>query len=556
MTMHIAENPELIHIYRQFDAEIARQVDRLRSNRQFERELFLPSAAAIAEMEQKFQSLLELADQLPAPGPVFALLKRHFREFLLGQLSALQSRFERPGQAIRGLSSTIDFLLRKDSRSAQERCELLSIRLSQAAALWSVLHAQLAQTKPEHLRELVEACHVLGRVALLTRERLPAFFVGLPPAQLHSLEQALLQLSENSEMWARQAERALLESSGSEEIVAACDDDTIQLDEEYYRRLLREELGVELDHLLDWFVDEVEKTRSEVFAIASRLNLGGRAPQTMAEVVETLNRHAGPCRMPEEMFARGREYLARAKAGCQGYVTLPEESCEIGQVPEIVRTHYPWGGYGGGCPRRRPLRGEMFLNETNFRAVTDGWLKMMAIHEAYPGHHVQFVRANTDPLPETVRMGARSVPLTEGTAHRSERVFEFVFAEDPFYPLFVAYRRHHTSVRIKAELYLRYFGRPIKDAVQLYMDELGFDYATARGQVKAQELMVGYFNCYYYGLKRLQDLEQQYGYDQRSFTELLFSVGRVSLSTFADFLALSETDKKRLLTEFPSLVAE
>jgi hypothetical protein len=346
------------------------------------------------------------------------------------------------------------------------------------------------------------------------------------------------------------------ESSGSEEVVAASDDDTIQLDEEYYRRLLREELGVELDHLLDWFVDEVEKTRSEVFAIASRLNLGGRAPQTMAEVVETLNRHAGPCRMPEEMFARGREYLARAKAGCQGYVTLPEESCEIGQVPEIVRTHYPWGGYGGGCPRRRPLRGEMFLNETNFRAVTDGWLKMMAIHEAYPGHHVQFVRANTDPLPETVRMGARSVPLTEGTAHRSERVFEFVFAEDPFYPLFVAYRRHHTSVRIKAELYLRYFGRPIKDAVQLYMDELGFDYATARGQVKAQELMVGYFNCYYYGLKRLQDLEQQYGYDQRSFTELLFSVGRVSLSTFADFLALSETDKKRLLTEFPSLVAE
>lgn len=197
--------------YRLFDAEIARHVDRLRSNRQFERELFLPIQSAKTELERAFQSLLQRAGELAAPDPVFALLQRHFREFLLGQLSALQSRFERPGQAIRGLSSTIDFLLRNDSRSAQERCELLSIRLSQAAALWSVLHAQLGHTKPEHLRELVESCHVLGRVALLTRERLPAFFVGLPPAQLHSLEQALLQLSENSEMWARQAERALLE---------------------------------------------------------------------------------------------------------------------------------------------------------------------------------------------------------------------------------------------------------------------------------------------------------------------------------------------------------
>lgn len=133
---------------------------------------------------------------------------------------------------------------------------------------------------------------------------------------------------------------------------------------------------------------------------------------------------------------------------------------------------------------------------------------MNTIHEAYPGHHVQFVRAELDPIPETVKIGAKSVPITEGTAHRSERVFEFVFSEYQFCPLFVAYRRHHTWVRIKADLLIRYFGRPIGDAVQLYVDGLGFDRDTARDQVKAQEGQQGYFTTYYYGMKKLCDWEK------------------------------------------------
>lgn len=178
---------------------------------------------------------------------------------------------------------------------------------------------------------------------------------------------------------------------------------------------------------------------------------------------------------------------------------------------------------------------------------------MCAIHECYPGHHMQWVRAVMDPLPDTVKSGAKGVPLFEGTAHRSERLFEHIFPEDPFYPLFVAYRRHHTSTRIKADLWLMYFGRPIEDIVKLYMDEMAFDQWTARGQVKAQELMVGYFNCYYYGMKRLEDLEAKYNFDRKTFTEYLFSMPRVSLETFERFLDLSAEEKRHLLNNFPSV---
>ncbi|MDD2496446.1 MAG: hypothetical protein PHE29_14815, partial [Tissierellia bacterium] len=104
------------------------------------------------------------------------------------------------------------------------------------------------------------------------------------------------------------------------------------------------------------------------------------------------------------------------------------------------------------------------------------------------------------------------------------------------------------------DLMLRYFGRPIKDAVQLYMDELGFDRFTARGQVKAQESKQGYFTTYYYGMKKLCDWEKQYGYDEKTYTELLFSAGRVSLENFERFLRLSKDDKKSYLNDFSSLL--
>ena len=90
--------------------------------------------------------------------------------------------------------------------------------------------------------------------------------------------------------------------------------------------------------------------------------------------------------------------------------------------------------------------------------------------------------------------------------------------------------------------------------MKLYMDELGFDRDTARGQVKAQEGQQGYFTSYYYGMKKLCDWEKKYGYDEKAYTELLFSAGRISMENFEKFLQLSESDKNSCLHDFPSLL--
>ena len=543
-------NPELTARYRDLDAAAARFADKMRSSRDYERTLFIPEASKQASLHREQEELLAQIDALATPDAVYSIIKAQMHNFLGGQRNGIDAAFERPSRFIGSFTQNIGYLARKDSRPAEERAAILMERLAQAEEVWRGVETWLPEAKAVYLQEALDSCQILERTLTKDIERMAE---GFEEGQVLPLQQAVRGLVAISKTWAEQLQ-TLLEAKGIPAKGMTPDSECIPFEEGYYRNLLTNELGVDLDQLLSWYEAEVEKTRAEVFAIAGRLGISDPIA-TMSQINDVLLKYAGPKSSPEEMFRYGKEYLARAKAGCRDYVWLPDdETCIVLPVPEQIKFSYPWGGYGGGCPRRRPLVGEYFINDFNYTAVTDGWLKMMAIHESYPGHHVQFIRGTLDSLPETVKMGSRSVPITEGTAHRSERVFEFVFAEDPYYPLFVAYRRHHTSVRIKVELTLRYFGRPISEGVQIYMDELGFDRNTARGQVRAQETMQGYFNCYYYGMKRIADLERSFAFDTKEFTELLFSAGRISLDLFEQYLQLSPEDRERYHSEFKSLL--
>ncbi len=529
----------------EFDALCARESYRQRGAREYERAPFIPTPDATVRATGNLRALLAKTDDLPQTDPVHRLMVDHFREFLSDRISSLKSSLDRPASFVGSLTSYIDFVVRKDSRPPEVRSELLRNRLTRGDEVWNSILTLFDTTKVKHLQEVRDSCLILAKSASLAASLLPDHFTGLSLSELARTENCLNELSGKALSWAKETDARIVCESPEEK------PRQVEMDPAKYRNILSEELGVDLDSLLDWHEDEIAEQREGVLQLARRVRPSAR---TVKEAVDLLNEAAGPASSVPEMFARFRSYLDRAREAAKAYVDLPEESVRIAPVAEQHKAHYPWGGYGGGCHRRRPLLGEVFLNDSNLSAITDGWLKMMAIHECYPGHHVQFVRGVVDPLPETVKMGARSVPLTEGAAHRSERLFEFVFSEDPFYPLFVSYRRLHTVVRIKADLSLHYFGRSEKEVQELYARELGFDEAAAKGQVKAHQLMVGYFTTYYYGLKRISQLESVYSSGEKSFTNLLFSTGRVSLKTFEGFLALSEPDKRRFLTGFPSLL--
>ena len=545
---------EIINEYRLLDKELSLYSDKLRGARDYETSLFIPDINYLESVEKELKELKNKVISISVNDDVTNILQNHFKDFVDGQELNLKGLYERPSVHISIFTNTFMNMIRYDSRPDIVKAEILMDRFKQADKVWDGILTWIDRVALLYLRELIDSCNLFINTMKVESKKLPKYFPNLNENQLNELLNVIQEISYKMEGWIEFA-KEIMAANNMMDADETSETDTIKFDESYYRFVLNNNFGIDLDELLSWYEEEVEKTRNEVFKIASKLKISDPIPKTMKEVNDILLKYAGPCDTPEEMYARANEYIKRTRAVCHEFVNLPsDEICIVNETPEQYKFSWPWGGYGGGCPRRRPLIGEMFLNRYNYKAVTDGWIKMNTVHESYPGHHAQFVRATLDPIPETMKRGAKSIPLMEGTAHRSERAFEFIFGEDQFYPLFVAYRRHHTSVRIKSDLWLRYFGRPIGDAVQLYVDELDFDRNTARGQVKQQEEMQGYFTNYYYGMKKLSDWEKSYGYSKKDFTELLFSPGRISLQNFEKFLKLSEEDKSRLLNDYASLL--
>ncbi len=530
-------------LYRETDYKCAMFSYMLSSKKMYELSIFVPETSKRNEYEEELRNLRDCVDALPVPEPLFDVLKNHFTDFCDSLSFKLTALFEDPSESLS------PFLKRYENPnraglSPEENVQRMMSIYEQLPEVWEAVQGFYRSASPVKL--------------WTTAASLADTAEGILKKDYGNEElQSLMELtSERFLSYSEELEHFIEENSEDKEMLSD-DTRTIQIPAEEYRNLLRERCGVDLDELLSWGSDETDKTRDDCLALAADLAdlMGEKQPETMKEVNDLLFKYEGPCDSPEEMFERASVYLKRTRALAHEYLDLPDdESCEVAETPWKLRDSYPWGGYSNGNPNARPVVGRMFLNQYNYRAVTDGWIRMSCLHEAYPGHHVQFVRTSLDPIPETMKIGAKDTPLMEGMCHRTEQAFQFIYGEDPFFPLFVAYRKHHTAVRVQADLMLRYEGRPIADAVEFYEQELGFDEHTARGQVQAHEDMPGYFTCYYYGMKKICDWEEEYGFDKEEYTQLLFSLCHVSLETFEKMIKLSKEEREHLLHDFASLV--
>ncbi|MBR2503254.1 MAG: DUF885 family protein [Oscillospiraceae bacterium] len=540
------EDKMLIKKYRQLDYDLASVHSLLNSTRENRFRLFVPTESNCRIVAEQLNLLKNRIDALEVAGKPFEFIKNHFQDFFYNLNLQFETMRSNPQGYIYFLGGQITPMI-LCAENFTDGYNLLISRFSCIKEIVNVLQANCRDDRQK--TALSDALGYMKNNLNVNKCEYHSFYEFLGKEK----EDALINLVEDTEQFLDEKQQQL--SGGrNEEYVMLADSATLPVDIERYKNILSVNIGVNMDELLQWYEAETEKTRKECFDIARSLDIPENNPQTMAEINDILLKYAGPADSPEEMYARANSYIKRTRAIAHEYVWMPkDENCVIEKVPVQLKVAYPWGGYEGGYRFKNPIVGRMFLNNYNYKAITDGWMKINTLHEAYPGHHVQHVRSITDPIPETMKIGAKNVPLHEGTCLRTERVFEFVFAEDPFYPLFVAYRRHHTSVRIKVDLWLRYFGKTIGEAVDLYQQELGFDRQTARYQVQAHENDEGYFTSYYYGMKKLCEWEKLYGYDKKSYTQLLFSVGGVSLENFKLYLDMTDEEKFMLTHAFGSL---
>ncbi len=542
--------------YRELDRDIALFAQKFTNPGKAEDMRLVPNLANKKLLNDEHAALTERAAALVTPEPVFELMKKQFVDALKSLKVKLKGIFSKPAIMITNVGYLPQFAYREVGHNDEWKSKRIISSMEFLPEVWNGVLEWIDDMPIENLRPFPGACRVTAENITYHSEHLAEEYSHMNPWFQKTVAEAMQGAAAKLREYADYVEEKYLKNDPGKQ--AENDDAIIKFDEEYYREVLWDSLGVSFDAILSWYEQEVEKTRAHVFEIARALDIPERNVQTMADVNKILLKYAGPCDNIYDLYKKGVEYLDRARTACYDYIWLPEDVyCGCAVTPYEWKFSWPWGGSEGADPLSDPIYGQMILNKYNYTNITDGWIKMNAVHESFPGHFCQGVRSITDTLPETMKMpGVRSTPLTEGTAHRSETLFEFIYPEDPFYPLFVAYRQHHTAVRIKADLYLRYFGRPIKDAVKLYMDELDYDYTTARGQVKQQEDMEGYFTTYYYGFKKIRELEEQYKdkYDKKSFTEVLFAVGRVSVDMLEMYLAMDEDQQYSYRHDFKSLL--
>jgi uncharacterized protein (DUF885 family) len=178
---------------------------------------------------------------------------------------------------------------------------------------------------------------------------------------------------------------------------------------------------------------EMTTTREQMYRIATELNGGHAAsvdPNTA--IRRALDRIAATHATPATYFADARRDLEEARqfVKSKDLLTLPaRDNLQVIETPEFMRGIYSVGGFNPAPPLEPRLGAFYWITpipstwekeriESKLREYNTYGLKILTIHEAMPGHYVQFEYAN-DVQPELRRV-LRAVfgngPYVEGWA--------------------------------------------------------------------------------------------------------------------------------------------
>jgi uncharacterized protein (DUF885 family) len=306
---------------------------------------------------------------------------------------------------------------------------------------------------------------------------------------------------------------------------------------------------------------DMAATRDEMFQIASRLNGGhGNTRDINGTIKRALDaisvRHA----TPETYFSDARRDLAEATQFVRekDLLTLPaRENLQVIETPEFMRGVYSVGGFNP-APALEPQLGAFYWItpipvswpkeriESKLREYNFYGLKILTIHEAMPGHYVQFEYANA--VQPQQRRVLRTVfgngPYVEGWA-----VYATDFMLEQGYlnhspELRLTFLKHQLRVLANTILDVRLHTKDMTDqqALDLMIDDAFQEREEATGKLQRAKLSSAQLPTYYVGWrdwKRLRTRvqhEQGSGYSLKNFNESSLREGAVPLPVLSRLL--------------------
>lgn len=237
-----------------------------------------------------------------------------------------------------------------------------------------------------------------------------------------------------------------------------------------------------------------------------------------------------------------RENMEAAKAFVtqQQLVSMPsQESLKVVETPIFLQHQIPFAAYYEPPANDPQQRGFYYVSppqtpadegEHNYVSI-----KHTSVHEAWPGHHLQFVTANQSAVASSwPRLTNASATFYEGWALYCEGLMaEQGFLTEPESRFVLLKDRLWRALRVMLDVNLHCRGMSLAQAAQLMQDKLGFSRHQAMADLswytQAPGVPMGYATGWALISNLRSHLQQQPDFNLRQFHDTLLASGSVAL---------------------------
>ncbi len=421
-------------------------------------------------------------------------------------------------------------MIGRDFAPAEERGTRLLARLQRAPAYLCTAQRNLTTEAPQLYVDM--GLTAAKGLQSFLGEAVMGFALGLPPVLQADVEQGVHHTQSALAEFAQYLEGLHAQASGH----YACGPD-------HFDFLLQDFHLVGMDHksLYEFGLERVEDDRRRLEAYARELD----PSRSWVEQIDLVKEDHPQPEGFKDAYARE---MVQAREHCveRDLITLPEgEVCRMEWLPTYLRASLPIAVMNTTPPFEPGLESKWLITPLDPEAPPErqkqhmrdncyAFARSIALHEIYPGHHLQKVhhKLATQDLP--MRRFFSSPVFVEGWGLYTEDLFEETgFIHEPPVMLFKLRNALWRSIRVIIDSGLHTRGMAFEEAVELLTREVFLDSHMAEGEVRRYTTHNNptYPSSYLVGKTLIQELRGQWrqiqgsSYSLKAFHDRLLSYG-------------------------------
>lgn len=464
------------------------------------------------------RDLLGRLEKFSAPGDPLGRAERWALRSLLHVPLVMEQEFSpftrNPALYLEHTLQGIYGLFMRQSPLEEERGRAVISRLREIPRLLDEAHQNL---KPQSTR--IPSCWVESALRLtpggeaLIRQAADQLQRELPSLK-HDAEAAALAALDRLQVYAEFLRREILPRARGHFALGA----------DLFHFLLREEhhLSYRDVDLLEWGRHEMEETRREMEGMARAIS-PGRSWREIVEEVQADHPPAG------DLVSAYRDQVQRARRFTvdKGLATLPEgEELIVSETPEFERSLVPFAAYVPPPPFGLSRQGTFWVTPPGLHLAEDerrqvlrdhcrARLPITAVHETYPGHHLQFshlVRQRSAVL----RQYTSSVFVEGWALYCEEMMIDQGFLTDPRSRLYQKRDHLWRACRVVLDAGLHTGEIGLEEAQRMLVEEVCLQPPNARAEVTRYTQTPTQPLSYLVGKREIQALRRVVERERRS----------------------------------------